>query len=127
MLDKSFLASLQDILGKEGVLADKAGLVAYSYDATADVPRPLPDVVVLPSSAEQVERIVRLALAHDVPIYPRGAGTNLSGGAIPLRAGIVLSMQRMNRIVEVDPANLTATVEPGVVIQALNDAVARTD
>jgi len=124
MLDQSFLSSLEGILGATGVLADKAGLVAYSYDATADVPRPLPDVVALPANAEQVERVVKLARSHDVPIYPRGAGTNLSGGAIPLRAGIVLSMQRMNRIVEVDPANLTATVEPGVVIQALNDAVA---
>jgi glycolate oxidase len=124
MLNKSFIESLVSICGKENVLTGRVDLVAYSYDATADVPRTWPEVVVLPGSTEQVQRIVNLARAHDVPIYPRGAGTNLSGGAIPLRQGIVLSMQRMNRIVEIDPANLTATVEPGVVIQAVNDAVA---
>jgi glycolate oxidase len=124
MLDKTLVAALESVCGKENVLTGKVDLVAYSYDATADVPRTLPEVVVLPETAEQVEDIVKLARAYDVPIYPRGAGTNLSGGAIPLRQGIVLSMQRMNRIVEIDPANLTATVEPGVVIQALNDAVA---
>ncbi|HTX34529.1 MAG TPA: FAD-linked oxidase C-terminal domain-containing protein [Bryobacteraceae bacterium] len=124
MLDKSFIESLQSVCGKENVLTGKVDLVAYSYDATADVPRTWPEVVVLPGTAEQIQGIVNLARRHDVPIYPRGAGTNLSGGAIPLRQGIVLSMQRMNRIVEIDPANLTATVEPGVVIQALNDAVA---
>jgi glycolate oxidase len=124
MLNHSLIASLESLCGKENVLTGKVDMVAYSYDATADVPRTWPEVVVLPGTAEQVEGIVNLARAHDVPIYPRGAGTNLSGGAIPLRQGMVLSMQRMNRIVEIDPANLTATVEPGVVIQALNDAVA---
>ena len=124
MLNPSLIDSLTSICGKENVLTGKVDLVAYSYDATADVPRTSPGVVALPGSADQVEAVVNLARAHNVPIYPRGAGTNLSGGAIPLRQGIVLSMQRMNRIVEVDPANLTATVEPGVVIQALNDAVA---
>lgn len=123
MLDKALIQSLISACGKENVLTGKVDLLAYSYDATADVPRAWPEVVVLPESTEQVERIVRLAGDHNVPIYPRGAGTNLSGGAIPLRQGIVLSMQRMNRIVEIDAANLTATVEPGVVIQALNDAV----
>ena len=67
---------------------------------------------------------MNLARTHEIPIYPRGAGTNLSGGAIPLSRGIVLSFQRMNRILEVDAENLTATVQPGVVIQELNNAVA---
>ena len=124
MLNKSLIESLRNVCGKGNVLTGKVDLLAYSYDATADVPRAWPEVVALPQTAEQVQAIVNLARAHNAPIYPRGAGTNLSGGAIPLRQGIVLSMQRMNRIVEIDPANLTATVEPGVVIQALNDAVA---
>jgi glycolate oxidase len=78
----------------------------------------------MPSSTGEVRRIVNLARARGIPIYPRGAGTNLSGGATPLDGGIVLSFQKMNSILEVDPENLTATVQPGVVIQALNNAVA---
>jgi len=64
-----------------------------------------------------------LAKENKLAIYPRGAGTNLSGGTIPLKKGIVLSFQKMDKILEVDPENLTATVQAGVVIQALNDAV----
>lgn len=106
------------------VLSSKVDLVTYSYDATADVPREVPDIVVLPSNTAQVQRIINVARTRNIAVYPRGAGTNLSGGAIPLRGGIVLSLQKMNRILEVDPQNLTATVQPGVVIEALNNAVA---
>ncbi len=121
MLDKAVIEQLKAIVGD--VLTRKVDLVTYSYDATADVPRQIPDVVVLPSNTEQIQQIVNLARTHGIPIYPRGAGTNLSGGAIPLNGGIVLSFQKMNRILDVDAQNLTATVQPGVVIQALNNAV----
>ncbi len=121
MLDKAVIEQLKAIVGD--VLTRKVDLVTYSYDATADVPRQIPDVVVLPSNTEQIQQIVNLARTRDIPIYPRGAGTNLSGGAIPLDGGIVLSFQKMNRILDVDAQNLTATVQPGVVIQALNNAV----
>jgi glycolate oxidase len=121
MLDKAVVEQLKAIVGD--VLTRKVDLVTYSYDATADVPRQIPDVVVMPSNPEQIQQIVNLARTRDIPIYPRGAGTNLSGGAIPLNGGIVLSFQKMNRILEVDVQNLTATVQPGVVIQALNNAV----
>ena len=124
MLDPSTIEALRAITGAAHVLTNKVDLVTYSYDATADVPRRIPDVVVMPANAEEIQAIVNLARAHSIPIYPRGAGTNLSGGAIPLERGIVLSFQRMNRIVEVDAENLTAVVEPGVVIQELNNAVA---
>ena len=123
-MPQSLAAQLEAIAGSGHVLTRKADLVAYSYDATADVPRKIPDVVVMPGSAEEIRGIVRLARARGAAIYPRGAGTNLSGGAIPLEGGIVLSFQRMNRILEVDAENLTATVQPGVVIQELNNAVA---
>ena len=121
MLDNSVIEQLRAIV--DDVLTRKVDLVTYSYDATADVPRQIPDVVVLPTNTKQVQDIVNLARTRGIPIYPRGAGTNLSGGAIPLRGGIVLSFQKMNQILEVDPENLTATVQPGVVIQALNNAV----
>jgi glycolate oxidase len=125
MLDKAIVEKLEGLVGKENVLTGKVDLVAYSYDATADVPRQVPDVVVLPTSSEAVQQIVNLARANKIAIYPRGAGSNLSGGTIPLKKGIVLSFQRMNKILEIDPANLTATVQPGVVIAALNSAVAQ--
>ena len=121
MLDKAVVEQLKAIVGD--VLTRKVDLVTYSYDATADVPRQIPDVVAMPSNTEQIQQIVNLARTHDIPIYPRGAGTNLSGGAIPLEGGIVLSFQKMDRILDVDVQNLTATVQPGVVIQALNNAV----
>ncbi|MEI6703254.1 MAG: FAD-linked oxidase C-terminal domain-containing protein [Deltaproteobacteria bacterium] len=125
MLDKAIVDKLEGLVGKENVLTSKVDMVAYSYDATADMPYQLPDVVVLPTSSEMVQKIVNLARASKIAIYPRGAGSNLSGGTIPLKKGIVLSFQRMNKILEIDPANLTAVVQPGVVIAALNSAVAK--
>jgi glycolate oxidase len=124
MLDKFIAERLEAIVGAGHMLTHKVDLVTYSYDATADVPRQIPDVVVMPASVEEIQDIVNLARDRGIAIYPRGAGTNLSGGAIPLHRGIVLSFQRMNRILEVDAENLTATVQPGVVIQELNNAVA---
>jgi glycolate oxidase len=124
MVDSSVIQALRAIVGEAHVLTNKVSLVTYSYDATADVPRQIPDVVVMPANVAEVQAVVSLARARGIAIYPRGAGTNLSGGAIPLHRGIVLSFQKMNRIVDVDPENLTAIVEPGVVIQELNNAVA---
>ena len=124
MVDKAIIEQLEQLAGKENVLTSKVDMVAYSYDATADMPRQRPDVVVLPTSAEVVQEIVNLARTNKIAIYPRGAGTNLSGGTIPLKKGIVISFQKMNKILEVDAANLAAVVQPGVVIAALNAAVA---
>lgn len=124
MMNDTVIAQLKDIVGEANVLTDKADLVTYSYDATADLPSRMPDVIVLPATTAEVRHIVLIAKNNKLAIYPRGAGTNLSGGTIPLQRGIVLSFQRMDRILEVDPENLTATVQAGVVIQALNDAVA---
>lgn len=124
MLDSSIIRQLEEIVGAGNVLTKKADLVTYSYDATADMPTQIPDVVVMPATTAAVQKIVLLAKEKKLAIYPRGAGTNLSGGTIPLKKGIVLSFQKMDKILEVDPENLTATVQAGVVIQALSDAVA---
>ena len=121
MLDKKVVETLKTIVGDEYVLTDAGDLLTYSYDGTPDQPQVLPEVVVMPESEEEVVTIVKLA--KGLHIYTRGSGTNLSGGTIPLRKGIVLVTTRMNKIVEVDPENLTATVQPGVVINTLNDAV----
>jgi glycolate oxidase len=125
MLDNTIVKKLEEIVGKENVLTQKVDLMTYSYDATADMPHQLPDVVVMPSNTEEVQHIVNLACEHHVALYPRGAGTNLSGGCVPLMQGIVLSFQRMCTILEIDAENLTATVQPGVVIQDLNNAIAK--
>src|ERR1700749_1128322 len=102
-MDRSIIEALQNIVGEKHVLTKKVDLVTYSFDATADVPRQIPDVVVMPGCTDEIRQIVNLARTRGIAIYPRGAGTNLSGGAIPLKRGIVMSFQRMNRILEVDP------------------------
>jgi glycolate oxidase len=124
MLDSAIIEQFRAVVGKNNVLTGKVNLATYSYDATADVPKGSPDIIVLPTSAAQVQSVVNLARENGIAIYPRGAGTNLSGGTIPVEHGIVLSMQKMDKILEVDSENLTATVQPGVVIQDLNNAVA---
>lgn len=125
MWNQAIVSKLQEIVGKENVLTSKVELLTYGYDATADVPHQLPNAVVLPKSTEEIQKVVNLARENKIALYPRGAGTNLSGGTIPLKQGIVLSFQHMNKIVEIDNENLTATVQPGVVIQDLNNAVAK--
>src|SRR2546430_12272244 len=91
------------------------------YDAFID--RCTPDVVVLPASTEDVAAIVKIAAHHNVPVVPRGAGTGLSGGAIPIYGGIVIVFTRMNRILAIDYDNLRAVVQPGLVNLHLSNAL----
>lgn len=122
MLTPEALKELIQVLGQENVLTEKEDLLTYAYDATAAMKHELPDVVITPRSTEDVAEVVKIANKYNVPIYPRGSGTNLSGGTIPVEKGIVMSMLNMNKILEVDGENLTATVQPGVIIQDLNNA-----
>ncbi|MCS5695128.1 FAD-binding oxidoreductase [Desulfofundulus thermocisternus] len=116
------IEALRRELGDENVIAAAEDLFCYSYDATADLPEQIPDVVVTPENVDQVVKVVKIARQFHLPVYPRGSGTNLSGGTVPVKGGIVLSTLKMNRILEIDPSNLTATVQPGVIIQDLNNA-----
>lgn len=86
-----------------------------------------PEVVVKPENTGQVIEIIRYANKHRIPVTPRGAGSGLSGGAIPLHKGICLSLERMNRILEIDKANMVAVVEPGVVTHVFQDTLAKED
>lgn len=86
-----------------------------------------PEVVVKPENTEQVIAIIRHANQYRIPVTPRGAGSGLSGGAIPIHKGICLSLERMNRILEIDKANLVAVVEPGVITHVFQDALAKED
>ena len=97
-------------------------LIAYSYDSSPGTPR-LPDAVISPGTTEETRSIVGLALEAGVPLVARGAGTGLSGGALAVSGGLVVSFQRMNKILKVDPLEMAAVVQPGVVNRALNRAV----
>ncbi|MBL7127090.1 MAG: FAD-binding oxidoreductase, partial [Dehalococcoidales bacterium] len=87
MLAKSIIKDLTRIVGKDNILADLKDLVAYSYDAT--MRQELPDVIVFPRSTEQISAIMKLAHREKIPVVPRGAGTGISGGTIPLKGGII--------------------------------------
>jgi glycolate oxidase len=115
---------LEAIVGKDSVLTAKEDLATYAYDGTTTWSHP-PDVVVLPTTTEQISAIMKLANENLIPLTPRGSGTNISGGSVPIRGGIVLCTTRMNRILEINKANLTATVEPGVVLQNFNNLLAK--
>ncbi len=117
---------LRRIVGEKYVLyGDEEKLETYSHDEVAEAHYAhMPEVVVRPESAEQIAEIMKLANREMVPVTPRGAGSGLSGGAVPLRGGIVLLMDRMNRILEVDGENMMVVVEPGVVTNEINEVIA---
>jgi glycolate oxidase len=106
------LRALEARLGGDAVLSDPAELLAYDCDAGFE--SHLPDIVVLPRDTAQVQAVVRLANESGTPIVARGAGTGLCSGAVPLQGGIVISLARMNRVLEMDYANRRAVLEPGV-------------
>jgi glycolate oxidase len=124
MIKESLIGEFEKIVGKENVLTSKEALRAYSYDGTTNWIHE-PDVVVFPTSAAQVAGVVKLAAAERIPVTPRGGGTNVSGGSVPWHGGIVLCMTKMNKILKIDKENLSATVEPGVVLQDLTLTLAK--
>jgi glycolate oxidase len=120
-LPSEFLEALARIAGADHVRADSASLEAYGADA---LKRGHPaDAVVLPEGADQIAAIVKLCAANGVPFVPRGGGTGYTGGSVPSHGGVVISLERMNRILEIDEDNLVAVVEPNVVNGDLQAAV----
>ena len=117
-----FIKELEAIVGKPHTLSDRESLAVYGYDATPEL-ESRPGVVLLPGTAEEIARIMRLCHGAGVSVTPRGSGTNLSGGAISGSQGVVVQTSRLNRIMEVDEENLTATVEPGVITSTLHKEV----
>ncbi|MBN1368263.1 MAG: FAD-binding protein [Dehalococcoidales bacterium] len=124
MLAANLITELKKIVGGQNILTSKEDMTTYSYDGTAFWSH-MPDVVVLPTSAEEISRIMKLANREQIPVTPRGGGTNISGGSVPIKGGIVLCTTRMNRILEINKTNLTVTAECGVVLQDLNLALAK--
>ena len=123
-MEPDIVARLKDIVGLENILTNKEDLYTYSYDGTSQWFH-TPDVVVLPTTTQQISRILNLANEYKIPVTPRGSGTNVSGGSIPIKGGIVLCLTRMNKILDVNKTNMTATVESGVILQDLYTAVSK--
>lgn len=121
MLEAVILNELASIVGLENVLTEKQDMICYSYDATQM--EYLPDAVVHPANPEEVSAVLKLANRRGIPVFPRGAGSGFTGGAIPKAGGIVLVVTRMNRILRIDTENLIAEVEPGVVTEQFQIAV----
>jgi glycolate oxidase len=115
------VTGLFEVLGREHLLVDDARLTPYASDALG-IGAP-PDLVARPESVGQISTIARLCHDHRVPLVVRGAGTGYTGGAVPTHGGVVLSMERMNRILEIDETNLLAVVEPNVITGDLQRAV----
>ncbi len=123
-LSPGTLRRLAEIVGGEVNLRHSPEeRIAYSYDATAMLAQP-PEAIVFVESSQQVSDVLKLANAEGFKVVPRGSGTNLSGGTIPVENGIVLVTVKMDRILEIDPRNLTALVQPGVLTARIDEAAA---
>lgn len=113
MLDNGLKQELIAILGQNDFKDDLQSLVTHSYDGTP-MKQALPDAVIYPHSTEQVSTVMKALHRYRVPLVTRGSGTNLCGGTVPVQGGVVLVTHRMNRLIEIDLENLTATVQPGL-------------
>ena len=117
------ILSLKEIVGEENVLTDRESLEKYSSDEAPIGSDTLPEVVVKPENTEQISKILALANERRIPVTPRGQGTGLCNGAVPVYGGILLSLEKMNRVIEIDEDNLMAVVEAGVVLSDLRAEV----
>ena len=120
-MDQALIREVKAIVGEGNLSTTREDRICYSYDATGQTF--LPDGVVFPGSVGEVSSILRLASKHSLPIVPRGAGSGFTGGSLPVKGGLVLSTERMTRILEVDRENLLCVVEPGVVTWDLQEEV----
>ncbi len=120
-LPSGFLSRAAAVVGGPFVLQDASARLAYGTDGTKQGSPA--DLVVLPASTEEIAQLARLCDAERVPLIVRGAGTGYTGGAVPTRGGVLMSLERMNRILEIDQVNLLARVQPNVITGDLQDAV----
>ncbi len=118
---EQWVQELREAVGADKVLTSPVDLIAYSLDGTFE--QQLPDAAVLPESTEEVVAVVRVAAQHGLPLIPRGMSSGLAGGSIPAGGGIVVSLTRMNRVLEIDQENMTVAVEAGIVTADLEAEV----
>ena len=112
----------EKIVGKENISSDKEQLEKYGQDETEDLIF-FAEVILKPSSVKEISQIAKICNEHIIPLTVRGAGTGLSGGALPIKGGVLLSMEKFNKIIKIDERNLQATVEPGVINYEFQEAV----
>ncbi len=118
----SLLEEIKAIVGADYFYTDEESFVKYGSDETEKL-HYAPQVVVKPRKAEEIAQLLKICNQHLIPVTPRGAGTGLTGGALPHLGGLVISMERFNTIIEIDERNLQVTTEPGVITEVLQDAV----
>jgi glycolate oxidase len=116
------LDAFKEMVGGQYIFVDDDVLSHYAHDETEDL-NFLPDVVIKPASAEEISAILKLCNQYKIPVTPRGAGTGLSGGALPHLGGVLLSIERLNKVINIDERNLQVTTESGVITEVLQDAV----
>ena len=116
------IEAFRKIVGANYVFVDEESLETYAHDETENLHYP-PEAVIKPRTAEEISAIMKICNKERIPVTPRGGGTGLSGGALAHLGGVVLSMERMNAIIEIDERNLQVTTEPGVITEVLQDAV----
>src|SRR6195952_2795007 len=116
------LSAFKKITGNAFVFTDEESLDHYAHDETENL-HFLPDIVIKPRTTEEISAIMKICNAHKIPVTPRGAGTGLAGAALPHFGGVLISMERMNAIVEIDERNLQVITEPGVITEVLQNAV----
>ena len=122
-MDQSIIDQIEKVVGKEGYSTEPAVLYTYGFDAS--IFHSTPDIVVQPRTTEQVSEVMKIAYANKIPVTPRGAGTGLCGSAVPIKGGIVMAMQRMNKVKKVSVADLWVDVEAGCVYNDLNEELAK--
>ena len=120
-MDKSVIRKLQGILEPDRLFTDPEELSCYSYDGTGRIY--LPDAVAFPDSVDEISSIMHLANEYSFPVVPRGAGSGMTGGSLPVKGGLVVVTSRMNRILDIDPVNMIAITEPGVINGDLQTAL----
>jgi glycolate oxidase len=116
------LQNFKNIVGENYVFTDEETLDICAKDETENL-HFLPDIVIKPRTAEEISEVMKICNANKIPVTPRGAGTGLSGGALPHFGGVLISFERMNEILEIDERNLQVTTEPGVITEVLQNAV----
>jgi glycolate oxidase len=118
----NIIKSLQEVISGDKILTDTDILEKYSRDETSDLSH-LPEIVVRAKSTADVSKVLKICSKYKVPVIPRGAGTGVTGGSVPVNGGVVLSIELMNKILEIDVDNMIAVVEPCVITKTLQDAV----
>jgi glycolate oxidase len=121
-LTSEIISRFKDIVGDDYVFLDETTIEHYAHDETENL-HYLPDVVIKPRTTEEISAIMKICNAEKIPVTPRGAGTGLSGGALPHLGGVLLAVERMNSILDIDERNLQVTTEPGVITEVLQVAV----